>query len=288
VDFQLIYTDGSRKEDGVGASFVHDDFHRKLRLMPDTSNYVAEMTALYAALEYVQTLPVGKFAMVSDSLSTLQRLSVPGYKSGDPALLSGLRYLLISLRSQGFSVCFLWCPSHKGIEGNECADRLAKDAVSTGEPSMLSAEVHGLLSELRESKRALWQERWDTESTGRYTFSLLPQVPSESWFRHVDLPRSVIVTNSRIMLNHNRLNCHLNRFNIVESALCSCGEDYETVDHVLWCCPLRENGRSDFNARLINLGLITGDTRSLYTQKSFSPEIYIRIHTFLRRHDVRL
>jgi hypothetical protein len=43
--------------------------------------------------------------------------------------------------------------------------------------------------------------------------------------------------------NHTQVRAHLSRINIVAEALCGCGCDYETVDHILWSCPLYRHER---------------------------------------------
>jgi hypothetical protein len=39
-----------------------------------------------------------------------------------------------------------------------------------------------------------------------------------------------------MMSNHSCMRAHLNRINIIDEKICVCGEDYETIDHVVWDC----------------------------------------------------
>jgi hypothetical protein len=67
----------------------------------------------------------------------------------------------------------------------------------------------------------------------RYAFSIFPQVQLSPWFLDVVADRSVITVISRLISYHTRVRAHLSRINIVVEALCGCGCDYETVDHIL-------------------------------------------------------
>jgi hypothetical protein len=44
----------------------------------------------------------------------------------------------------------------------------------------------------------------------------------------------MITVISRLISNQTRVKAHLSRINIVAEALCGCGCDYETVDHIQW------------------------------------------------------
>jgi hypothetical protein len=199
-----------------------------------------------------------------------------------------LRRVLRDLSAEGYRVSFLWCPAHVGIRGNEDADVLAKEGPVSGELSLLPLEVGNLVSELGLRIRCEWQRTWDAAETGRYTYLIFSRVLSKAWFKGLQLPRSVIVTTSRMMLNHYALNAHMYRFDIVDSPMCDCGSNYQTIDHVFWECPLRQEGRDQLVNFLTALNLIPGEMRYLLCLNDLTPECYIRLHTFLRRHKLHL
>jgi hypothetical protein len=71
---------------------------------------------------------------------------------------------------------------------------------------------------------------------GRYAFSIWPVVSFTPWFRCFDGDRVIISMMNRMMANLTCLRGHLGRSGILESPICVCSRDYETVDHVLWGC----------------------------------------------------
>jgi hypothetical protein len=88
-----------------------------------------------------------------------------------------------------------------------------------------------------------WQSRWDRGDMGRYAFSIFARVQLSLWFLSVVADRQVITVISHLISNQTRVRAHLSRINIVADALCGCGCDYETVDHILWSCPLYRHER---------------------------------------------
>jgi hypothetical protein len=49
----------------------------------------------------------------------------------------------------------------------------------------------------------------------------------------------------RWLHSHHIDNCHdLNRFNIVSTAECECGDGFQTEDHIFWDCKLYEDQRA--------------------------------------------
>jgi hypothetical protein len=81
------------------------------------------------------------------------------------------------------------------------------------------------------------------ENMGRYAFSIFPRVRLSPWFLNVVADRPIFTVIFRLISNHTRVRAHLSRINNVAEALCGCGCDYETVDHILWSCPLYRHER---------------------------------------------
>jgi hypothetical protein len=66
--------------------------------------------------------------------------------------------------------------------------------------------------------------------------SIIPTVSFESFFKNLHWNRRETQILCRVLSNHTRLRHHLGRINIVDDMLCTCGQDYESVDHRLWYC----------------------------------------------------
>jgi len=85
-----------------------------------------------------------------------------------------------------------------------------------------------------------WQHKWNKESTGRYTYDLLPAVG-----KNVTFPssRKVGVSYCWMLLHDTFLNDDGFRTGISDTSLCSCGEEKESVEHVLLRCCENEEAR---------------------------------------------
>ena len=287
--YNVIYTDGSKTDDYSGAAYYNTEFQNAFRLPAGTSSYIAEVIALYKALEHIKDLRNGcKYLIITDSLSCVQHLCNSSVSQQDPTVYIKLKKLISLIQGLGNTLVFLWCPAHRGITGNDKADELAKWGSRNGQELQMPLEKDTVRSLIQTESIKDWQEHWESHDTGRFTYGLSPNVSSKPWFKYSNLPRSVIKTVSRIMLNHYALNAHLSRFNIVESPVCDCSEDYQTIDHILWRCPNRCEGRDDFIKKVEELGCQPGDSRTLVSKGLLMKDTVIRIHTFLRRHNISI
>ncbi|GBM86308.1 hypothetical protein AVEN_248205-1 [Araneus ventricosus] len=63
--------------------------------------------------------------------------------------------------------------------GNECADQLAKEAITKGDPFFLPKPLSYLKSEIRSAALSIWQDNWDNGETGRSTHDIVPRVSNK-------------------------------------------------------------------------------------------------------------
>jgi hypothetical protein len=108
-----------------------------------------------------------------------------------------------------------------------------------------------------------WQGRWNRGEMSRFTFSISPCVQLYPLFLGLGADRTFIAVVSRLMSNHTRIKSHLNRIKIVVVAVCCCGEDYETVEQILWSCSLYQAERMQLKTQL------SGKNLSLCAQNIF-------------------
>jgi hypothetical protein len=150
---------------------------------------------------------------------------------------SGRAKWSLHVRNNCHSLCFrAHLLSFIGIQGNEQADALAKSAAIEDvylQGSLISSNFIPLARSRIQNE---WQEKWDWSEMGRFAYSILPSVQEKSWFVSFEAEQHVITKINRLISNHTCLRTHLNRIGIVDNRICECGEDYDTVDHLLWSC----------------------------------------------------
>ncbi|XP_018407393.1 PREDICTED: uncharacterized protein LOC108783345, partial [Cyphomyrmex costatus] len=130
-----VYTDGSKlSEDGcAGAAFFSPElgYCFKYKLICSASVFTAEAWAIYQAL--ILTLDAGYFKIYifSDSRSVLQAISSYRLINGN-YIIQKIKQVLLQLEHNNIDCSLFWIPSHKGILGNELANRAAKEACIDG------------------------------------------------------------------------------------------------------------------------------------------------------------
>ncbi|GJQ68329.1 hypothetical protein Trydic_g23102, partial [Trypoxylus dichotomus] len=246
----VIYTDGSKGEDGTGAAFVvyanEDEIHaERLKLDRVCDNYQAELVAINAAVRYVREMRIGRATLFTDSLSVLQALR--GMRRPTRLLLETwkvLREVNIDLR---------WTRAHVGTRGSERADELAKEAAAGGDDDIPLS--YALVSE-KTVKNAIadegyreWQERWEGATNGRWTKRFIGDANE---FRRMGITLSHQAT--QLVTGHGNFRAYLHRIGRRDSADCDCGAE-DTAGHVLFDCPLTETWRARTETAAIRAGL---------------------------------
>ena len=122
-----------------------------------------------------------------------------------------------------------------GLKGNEVADKLAKEALDS--PVVQHALPPGM-NEVHEQIdvyiNQLWQEHWDSCTTGRLTWVIQPLVNNKIKFQNSNRKKEVVV--SRLRLGKCWLNKCLHNIKCHQTGKCAGCDQDETVEHFLLHC----------------------------------------------------
>ena len=130
---------------------------------------------------------------------------------------------------------------------NDLADEKARElarSISRGNTDATDdvtvSDVYKLITEIVTRS---WQWKLHEDSTGRAraTYSFIPNVGTKVTFQKT---REVGVSYCRILLHDIMLNEDAFRTGIADTFMCECGQERETIEHVLLRCPRCAEARS--------------------------------------------
>ncbi len=152
-DFSEVYTDGaclgppSERVSGCGVFFDKDDRRNisyKIPKIYKQTNQVAELMGIFCALQTILACKQNhqNWILFSDSKYAISSSTVwrqtwekNGWKTskGHPVENSEIIKSIANLLQKFPNIEFKHVPAHRGIPGNEAADRLAKEAAHVGD-----------------------------------------------------------------------------------------------------------------------------------------------------------
>ena len=263
-----IYTDASKDcegKTGIGVYIPESDIYIKKRATDQLSIFAAEMAAIIIALQWLEETRLPKAIICSDSMSSLTSIQ-NGESTCRQDLLNEINQIIFAINQQGRTVQFVWVPAHKGVEGNEEADKLAKEATKEEEVQLniplSKSEIKVLI---KQKINTMWQSEWDKEKKGRHFYKLQQEIvgkknsyinrQEEVWFYRMRIGHTALNINLFIMKKHASGNCEV----------CGVRED---VEHVLLSCERfyrqREKLKRTVSAekRVFSLETLLGEPRA--------------------------
>ncbi|KAF9421225.1 hypothetical protein HW555_002697 [Spodoptera exigua] len=169
----LIYTDGSKSVDGVGAAYSYwrdgtEIRTKRMRLESMCTVFQAELLAIARATDLVVRGGFGCAAVLSDSRSSLDLIR--NSETHHP-LATHIRKNIRELEGRGKILQFFWVKAHVGIPGNERADELARLAAAQSRvaPAYDRCPVSYVKRRIREGAVHRWNERYTGGATAEAT-----------------------------------------------------------------------------------------------------------------------
>jgi ribonuclease HI len=255
-----IYTDGSSINGKVGAAAVAPQLEvvktAYMGKATDSTVYVAELEEIRMAMDIAAEQHHSRIAIFTDNQAALRAIKNSGTPSGQYILLQIMQQLSI-LQANHKATEFYWIPAHRGTQGNEAADKAAKEATGwreiqgkRGKKITVDTDHTGppppTLKHLRASTKLAvqqavyreWEESWAAETRGRSLYRLTPK-PTKGVLhlhKHIIRPLSSIITQMRTGKIGLRQYLHSRHVPDITDGQCGCRRAPQTVAHVLLAC----------------------------------------------------
>ena len=229
IEYEPIYTDGSKRGDRAAAAAVKEG-HAYIERLPDRASiFSAELHAVFLALDHVETSAGDKFVIFTDSLSCLQ--SIKGRDWKNPLVNKVLERLHTLEKELNKVIIFYWIPSHIGIIGNEAADTAAKAGLDLRVTDMQLPYTDFKYYIIQHIK-SKWQAKWNTAVDNKL-HSIQPILGK--WKGSCRTSRREETVLSRLRIGHSRLTHSylLTRDDPPECVPCQCPL---TIKHILVEC----------------------------------------------------
>jgi len=97
----------------------------------------------------------------------------------------------------------LWVPAHRGVQGNERADTLAKQALERQHKTDILLSKAEVKTIIKRNIMKEWQHSWDVEETGRHLHAVQSEVGKGRPARRRTAEDNIV---TRLRIGHTRLN----------------------------------------------------------------------------------
>lgn len=237
------FTDGSKTSKGVGSGVLIERPGSTAEVMSFclgqlASVFQAEVFAIQMLAEKLLDLGVSGEAIhiFSDSQAAIKAIS------GSVVQSKTVRHCRESLNKIGDinHVSILWTPGHQGIQGNEMADKLAKqgaEAQFTGPEPFLPVPYSAVVSEVWEWLYKRWKTSWVGRLDCKRTREHVGWAPALHRKKLMSMNRVQLRLILQVLTGH----CNLQRHNYTtgqtrDPTCPKCGVEEETPDHFVGRC----------------------------------------------------
>ncbi|KAL4091475.1 hypothetical protein QTP88_026162 [Uroleucon formosanum] len=193
-----IFENFNRIKENINLNIVVGTEVIKFRLPSFTSISTAESYAIYKAVQYAASSHINSFLIISDSFSALISLQEQ-YPQNE--LIQLTKECIISSKNK---INFMWVPSHVGIHGNEKADTMADEAVTSESTSSITkSTTKDLINEAQKRILKSWQNHWDDTPTSNKLRNIKKTVTK--WPYPINASRREQITINRARIGHSNI-----------------------------------------------------------------------------------
>jgi hypothetical protein len=148
--------------------------------------------------------------------------------------------MLRNLKQQNYTIHIGWVNGHAGIEGNEVADTLGKEAAQDEADRNCVYDripISTIASSVKGEGLTKWQSQWERTVKGAICKSFFPPQKVE---QRLKLRIPITPEFTAIVSGHGKTRAYLNRFKLIDDPMCFCNEGEQSVEPIIYVCNLLE------------------------------------------------
>jgi len=180
----------------------------------------------------------------SNSLSVLQAVKnseldlFPRALNKLNIVLAELIHKVSLLNAEEPRVRFTWCPAHVGIQSNEIVDSLAREAAVRGEAWENNISCKEIIRSLNSEYLTVNNKFYGSEGllVGFYYLSNFGDLGIK-YVRGISDRKEDCKVLTRLITGYPMTKVYLYKMKVVDSPSCSCGEEFQSLNHIFWACP---------------------------------------------------
>ena len=246
----LLFTDGSALGNpgptGAGAVAYVDGYKcspvlLKKSVSPLSNNYTGELVGIQIGLEflseldYVQNRSIHILTDCQPAIKTAFGNQLPKNKID---IVFDIKNSLGKIQERNNKIIVHWVPGHKEIEGNELADKQAKEAASEMckpdipvEPIFDKKEA---VTEIKKQMVTKWNRKYACSETVSSIQDIFYEVRKRNCYGERDRPTFAAL--NQLLSGHSILNSHRAKIDKNFSSICDSCQELEDVDHFVFHC----------------------------------------------------
>lgn len=278
-----IFTDGSKTENGIGLGIFFVDSNETIKYASklDLSIKTVEIMAIYIGLKMALSMRKTNIVLFTDSLSSCLSIKNALAKKHNRYY----EHMIIDLANKysNSSIRIQWIPAHVGIDGNETADRLARESLTSSilDDSACSNRFIPTEDILHICKQLI-HKKWTsefiniTENKGKFHAQILKKPTLKPWFKKTNLNSSHLKKILRIRSGHTFDKKYKFRLKLTDTNICTSCNTIEDIEHIITHCTLYQNTRQkypDILRKSLTQLLETGDETTYITIINYLKDI---------------
>lgn len=153
-NYYKIYTDGSKTNKHTGIGILTEDSEISIRIEDGQSIYNTEFHAINTAIKIANTKNMDTI-IFTDSQSSVKSINKYNPKN---KIIENIQLMVHGTNNK---IILCWIPSHIGIQGNENADRFAKEAEGKIIDKGYKMQMSDHIEVLKQQINKIWQQEWE-------------------------------------------------------------------------------------------------------------------------------